>query len=81
MQIYSCADFDEVKSYPLVIKNTSMLKSIVQRWKRNGDGKIDLLKELRNEFPQMVAWYKDEEKLLKNFRKSKERERKTHNML
>ena len=77
VQIYSCADFDEVKSYPLVIKNTSMLKSIVQRWKRNGDGKIDLLAELRNEFPQMVAWYKDEEKLLNNFRKSIVRESNT----
>ena len=70
VQIYSFMKFEEIKSYPLVIKNTSALKSIIQRWKRNGDGKIDLMKELRNEFPQLLAWYKDEEKALSDFRKS-----------
>lgn len=70
VQIYSFMKFEEIRSYPLVIKNTSALKSIIQRWKRNGDGKIDLMKELRNEFPQLLAWYKDEEKALSDFRKS-----------
>lgn len=70
VQIYSFMKFEEIKSYPLVIKNTSALKSIIQRWKRNGDGKIDLMKELRDEFPQLLAWYKDEEKALSDFRKS-----------
>ena len=70
VQIYSYLKFEEIKSYPIVIKNTSMLKSIIQRWKRNGDGKIDLMEELRNEFPQLLAWHKDEEKALNDFRKS-----------
>ena len=47
-----------------------MLKSIIQRWKRNGDGKIDLVSELKNEFPQFVSWYMSEEKSLNQFRNS-----------
>ena len=79
VQIYSFMKFEEIRSYPLVIKNTSALKSIIQRWKRNGDGKIDLMKELRNEFPQLLAWYKDEEKTLSDFRKSIIQESKKQN--
>lgn len=70
VQIYSFMKFKEVKSYPLVLKNTSMLKSIIQRWKRNGDGKMDLVSELKNEFPQFVSWYMSEEKSLNRFRNS-----------
>lgn len=70
VQIYSFMKYKEIKSYPLIIKNTSMIKSIIQRWKRNGDGKIDLIKELKNEFPQLVDWYRDEEKSLNQFRNS-----------
>lgn len=70
VQIYSFMKYKEIKSYPLIIKNTSMVKSIIQRWKRNGNGKINLSDELKNEFPQLVSWYKDEEKSLAQFRKS-----------
>lgn len=70
VQIYSFMTYKEVKSFPLIIKNTSMIKSIIQRWKRNGDGKVDLIAELKDEFPQLVKWYIDEEKSLNNFKKA-----------
>ena len=47
-----------------------MVKSILQRWKRNGDGKIKLWEELKNEFPQLLAWYIDNEKAFKDFQKA-----------
>ncbi len=70
VQIYSFMLYKEIKAYPLIIKNTSMVKSIIQRWKRNGGGKIDIVAELKDEFPQLLAWYKGEEKSLKNFKKA-----------
>jgi len=56
------------KDTPLIIKGTSMLKSIWQRWKRNGGGKVDIIAELKNEFPQLFSFYLDSEKKLKDFK-------------
>ena len=69
VQIYSFMTYKEINSYPLVVKNTSMLKSIIQRWKRNGNGKIELMKELKNEFPQLIMWYIENEKEFNKFKK------------
>ena len=71
VQIYEYMKYKEIKSYPLVIKNASVLKSIIQRWKRNGDGKVNLLAELINtDLPDFVKWYAGEDKSLNNLRKA-----------
>lgn len=70
VQIYESIEYKEIKSYPLIIKNTSILKSIIQRWKRNGNGKIDLLAELSDGILSLVKWYAGEEKSLNSLRKA-----------
>lgn len=70
VQIFSFIDPKEIKNYPIVFIRASMVKSILQRWKRNGDGKIKLWEELKNEFPQLLAWYIDNEKAFKDFQKA-----------
>lgn len=69
VQIYSFLTADEVKGFPLIIMGTSMKNSILQRFKRNGDGEIEWGKELKNEFPNLIQWYWGEEKYLKSFEK------------
>lgn len=69
VQIYSCLKSSDVKSYPLIIVGVSMKNSILQRFKRNGGGKIKWGEELKNEFQNLLAWYFDEEKKLKSFSK------------
>lgn len=69
VQIYSFLTADEVKRYPLIIMGTSAKNSVLQRFKRNGNGKIEWGKELKNEFLNLVAWYWGEERSLKQFRK------------
>lgn len=70
VQIYSVMDYDDVKPYPMIIKGTSMVKSIIGRFKRNGEGKINWKNELSNEFLNLIGWYKDEERILRNFKKA-----------
>lgn len=70
VQIYSFGDPEKIKHEPIIFVNASMVKSIIQRWKRNGNGKIDLLKELKNEFPQMLRWYIENERDLQKFIKA-----------
>ena len=69
VQIYSFLTADEVKGFPLIIMGTSMKNSVLQRFKRNGNGKIEWGKELKNEFPNLIQWYWGEEKYLKSFEK------------
>ena len=69
VQIYSFLDSSALKSQAVIIMGTSAKNSLLQRFKRNGDGKIEWGKELKNEFPNLLAWYWDEEKILKGFRK------------
>lgn len=63
-------DFIDFNKDPIIIKNTSMAKSIINRFKRNGNGKIYLMKELKNEFFKLLGWYIEDEKNLNNFRKT-----------
>lgn len=70
IQIFEWLDPNTLKSKPLIIKGTSMTKSIYQRWKRNGGGKIDWIAELQNRAPQLFKWYMDSEKRLKKFKKA-----------
>lgn len=65
VQIYSCFDFENVKKYPIVIINSSTVKSVRQRIKRDG---------FESEFIKMCKYYIDETKYLKNFRKEIARE-------
>lgn len=67
IQVYEYANRGIIKNYPIVIVNASIIKAIIQRWKRNGNGKIKLLDELRNEFPQLVSWYFEQDRILKKF--------------
>ena len=70
VQIFSLVDPKSIKEDPIVFVRTSMLKSIIQRWKRNGDGKIDWKAELSNEFFKFLRWYIEDEKQFKQFQKA-----------
>lgn len=70
VQVFSCSDPNKIKNYPIVFVRTSMLKSIIRRWKRNGDGKIDWKAELKNEPFKLLAWYIDNEKEFQKFQKA-----------
>ena len=50
--------------------NTSMVKSLIQRMKRGGDGKILWKEELSNDFPGLLKWYIKDEKTFKEFEKA-----------
>lgn len=54
---------------PVLIKGTSVLNSILRRFRRNGNGKIDWGVELKNEFVQLVNWYLSDERALNKVRK------------
>jgi hypothetical protein len=68
VQLFELIDIDSLKNNPIIIKGTSVLKSIEQRFKRNNNSKINWIEELKNEFPQLVSWYLDSEKMLKKFK-------------
>lgn len=60
----------DLSGKPMVIKGTSVLWSIIRRFKRNANGgKIDWNKELHNEFLELVCWYLDDEKMLRKTKK------------
>ena len=82
VQIYSMLSADEVKKYPLIIMGTSAKNSILQRFKRNaGGGDIEWGKELKDQFPNLLAWYWDEEKTLKGFEKEVKKVMESLNLL
>ena len=70
VQIYSNVDLSKIKRYPIILINTSVKDSIIQRFKRNGDGKVDWKSELKNGFPQLISWYIDSESTYNSFKKS-----------
>lgn len=70
VQIMSCSNPEKVKREPIIFVRTSMLKSIIQRWKRNGNGKIDWKAELKNEPLQLLAWYIENEREYQKFMKA-----------
>lgn len=69
VQIYCFLDSSVLKSEAVIITGTSAKNSLLQRLKRDGHGKIEWGKELKNEFPNLLAWYWEEEKYLKSFEK------------
>ena len=72
VQIYSFMKVDKAKCYPMIIKNTSALVSMLRRIKRSfKNGEVKNLKEFRNlEIVKMLSWYFGEEKVLEEFRKA-----------
>lgn len=72
VQIYSLMEIDPLKSKPMVIINTSVLKSIARRLKRGWQNRKDEDSDWKNmlsELPQMIAWYIDSEKCFNAFKK------------
>lgn len=68
VQIYSFGD-ESLKKYPIIFVQASILKSIKQRWIRNGNGKIDWKEELKT-LPPLLRWYLGEEREYNKFKKS-----------
>ena len=68
VQIYSFGD-ESLKKYPMIFVQASVLKSIKQRWMRNGNGKIDWKEELKT-LPPLLRWYVGEERIYNKFKKS-----------
>ena len=68
VQIYSFGD-ESLKKYPMIFVQASVLKSIKQRWMRNGNGKIDWKDELKT-LPPLLRWYVGEERSYNKFKKS-----------
>ena len=67
VQIYSFGD-ESLKKYPMIFVQASVLKSIKQRWIRNGNGKIDWKEELKT-LPPLLRWYVGEERSYNKFKK------------
>ena len=61
-------DFIDFNKEPLIIKNTSMTRSMINMLKRNGNGKIYIMKELKNHFIKKIGWYIEDEENLNNFK-------------
>lgn len=70
VQIYSNMESNDIKKYPLIILGTSAKNSMLRRFKRNGDGKIEWSKELIDDFPNLLRWYWNDDKQLKVLKKS-----------
>ena len=60
----------QIKGKPIILINTSMTNSFIQRFKRNDfDGnKVDWREELK-EFPKLISWYINSENEYKEFKK------------
>jgi len=71
VQIFSLVELSKIKEMPIILMGTSVKTSVLQRFKRDTpNGKIDWKSELKNEFPQLIAWYIDNEKKYNDFKKS-----------
>lgn len=71
IQIYTSSDGEPFKNDPIMIINTSMVNSILRRFKRESkSGKIEWSKELQNEFFKLIRWYIDSVKDLNKFKSS-----------
>ena len=71
VQIYSHGDINKIKGKPIIFVNTSVSKSIIQRYKRdyNGYTTKELLYDLKEGLPDIVKWYLGEYKQLNKFKK------------
>lgn len=70
VQVFWNIDPKMIVKHPIVFVNASMLKSILRRFKRNGNGRIEWHKELTNEFPELLGYYIDSEKKFAQFQKA-----------
>lgn len=64
VQIYSFGD-KSFKKYPLILVNTSVLKSMIRMIKRDKNNGIKI-----KDLPEILKWYIDDEKAFKSFKKS-----------
>lgn len=70
VQIYSFLSKKSLGNTPIVFVNTSALTSIIRRLKRaRGISKEDFHNQIK-ELPQCIAWYIDEERAFKSFKKA-----------
>lgn len=70
VQIYSFGD-KSFKKYPLILVNTSVLKSMIRMLKRNQNGNIKaIFKEIKNNLPEILKWYIEDEKAFRSFKKA-----------
>ena len=75
IQIYECMTTESLVGKPLIIKGTSMLESMLRRFRRDSDdGKIKWTKEVRQEFIDLLAWYKKSNKAVSEFSKEVKKE-------
>lgn len=74
VQLFEVMNPEDFKGEPVAVVGTSVMNSILRRMRRNSidagnGGKIQWKKEFENEFFQMLAWYFDDEKQLRKFKK------------
>lgn len=74
VQLFEIMNPEDFKGEPVAVVGTSVVNSILRRMRRNSidaghGGKIQWKKEFENEFFQMLAWYFDDEKQLRKFKK------------
>ena len=69
VQVYSHGDPKIIKNEPVVFINASVLKSMLQRHKRNKLRNVSWIDELK-ELPDMLKYYISDEKAYKRFMKS-----------
>ena len=74
VQLFEVMNPENFKGEPVAVVGTSVVNSILRRMRRNSidagnGGKIQWKKEFENEFFQMLAWYFDDEKQLRKFKK------------
>ena len=74
VQLFEVMNPEDFKGEPVAIVGTSVVNSMLRRMRRNSidaghGGKIQWKKEFENEFFQMLAWYFDDEKQLRKFKK------------
>ena len=75
IQIYECMTTESLVGKPLIIKGTSMLESMLRRFRRDSDdGNVKWTKEVRQEFIDLLAWYKKSNKAVSEFSKEVKKE-------
>ena len=66
IQVFCVGHPEVMKQYPVIIKNTSMLKSMSRAWKRDFDNWKDFIRYA----PQQISWYIDDEIKFRQFKKA-----------
>ena len=69
VQVYSHGDPKMIKNEPIIFINASVVKSMLQRYKRNKARNVSWIDELK-ELPDMLKYYISDEKAYKRFMKS-----------